>query len=1193
MDQIQNLEQLIQTGDFAGALDQIETMSLEERQQWKIQNLTGIVCASCGQPNEARTFFEAALEQQPQDPELLYNLADTYITLGMDRKAKELIAQCQQYTDDKALLDDIASLRQRLAEQKGGRVLMAAYYFPPLSGSGVFRSIKFAKYLPQFGWQPTVISTDRPPNGWNFADESQLKEIPDGMEVVRIPDGLSTGRETSLGSARVQAILDFLRDVLRYSPEADRIFYRMAQSKEGIVALLTFPCNALSWAYDTVQYIEENLDLEQYQVVYTTSGPSSAHLIGFYLKQKYGIPWVADYRDQWTFNPYGATYDPSNARQRLLFELESVLLHHADCNLTIEKSLIQSYTQQFQIPKEKIVSITNGYDEADFSSLPTQKSTQKFIINYSGLLYTQQRSIAPVLKALQQLGSERKLDLSKVEFRIVGMAEQGNIEVVKQYGLEEIIVQTGYVSHQTALEYNLNADLLLLLVGDEAQFKPIYTGKFFDYLRSGRPILALAPKNGAIDRVLRETGHGEAHLSTQISEIKKMILREYQAWQSGKAAKQLCSPKIQQFERKALTGQLANVLSSVVSSHNSLPVSGSEAPACRSAKYLVICNGGYPREGDPRCMFAHKRVLQYIDAGLDVEAFGFIWDAPLTEYTYQGVNVVQGGAPVLQKLLQSKNYEKLLIHFVDAGVIYAIQQAGKLDMPMVIWCHGYEVSKWNRVYFNYSQEEINSNKKSWNDADTAKANLLKQLFLAEHIHFIFMSNWMKERIKRCVGQLPLHYEIIPNFIDCDFYKMDPKDSKSRTKILSIKSHAAKTYANDLTAKAILELSNKEFFSNLEFELYGTGSLFEQNFGVLLEQHFPNVKIRKIFLTADEMRTKFKENGILISPTRCDTQGVTACEAMSAGLAVISCNTAAIPEFINEDCGSLYEFDNYFQIADEIEYLYFHPEEFLRKSKNAVKRIRTQCSYDATIRKEIQIITALVPIDSKIVEQASSKETTENNGLIKSLKTTHQYVRDPNTHFCSRDYWESRYAHGGTSGSGSYNRLAKFKAEVINQFISTHRISSIIEWGCGDGNQLGLFLPVSYIGYDMSETIIERCKSKYPSGNKTFIWYDGSRQNVKKRELALSLDVIYHLIEDEVFENYMYNLFMNSERYVCIYSSNYDLDIGLHQKNRNFTEYIKHEFSEWRQIDFIKNKYPYDSNDPENTSMSDFYIYEHR
>lgn len=955
MDQIQNLEQLIQTGDFAGALDQIETMSLEERQQWQIQNLTGIVCASCGQPNEARTFFEAALEQQPQDPELLYNLADTYITLGMDRKAKELIAQCQQYTDDKALLDDIASLRQRLAEQKGGRVLMAAYYFPPLSGSGVFRSIKFAKYLPQFGWQPTVISTDRPPNGWNFADESQLKEIPDGMEVVRIPDGLSTGRETSLGSARVQAILDFLRDVLRYSPEADRIFYRMAQSKEGIVALLTFPCNALSWAYDTVQYIEENLDLEQYQVVYTTSGPSSAHLIGFYLKQKYGIPWVADYRDQWTFNPYGATYDPSNARQRLLFELESVLLHHADCNLTIEKSLIQSYTQQFQIPKEKIVSITNGYDEADFSSLPTQKSTQKFIINYSGLLYTQQRSIAPVLKALQQLGSERKLDLSKVEFRIVGMAEQGNIEVVKQYGLEEIIVQTGYVSHQTALEYNLNADLLLLLVGDEAQFKPIYTGKFFDYLRSGRPILALAPKNGAVDRVLRETGHGEAHLSTQISEIKKMILREYQAWQNGKAAKQLCSPKIQQFERKALTGQLANVLSSVVSSHNSLPVSGSEAPACRSAKYLVICNGGYPTENNPRCMFAHERVLQYVKAGLDIDAFGFIWGSPFQEYEYQGIKVRQGGAPELKEVLQHEHYEKLLIHFLDSGVAYAIQQAGNLNMPILVWCHGYEVLPWYRCWFNYAPEVIAQNQSVLRQQDARKKEFLQTVYAMDNIQFIFVSAWQMERSIKFVGVAPKHHQVIHNFINYEFFSSPAKTPEARLHILSIKNHATRMYANDLTAKAILELSERTFFSEMTFDLYGDGALFETNYGALINRNFPNVHIHREFLSHQKMKELFQHNGVFLSPTRMDSHQITTSEAMSAGMSVVTSSAGPIREFMDEDCGSLFEFDNYWMMAEDIEYLYFHPEEFLRKSQNAVKRIRTQCNYDETIGKELKLI----------------------------------------------------------------------------------------------------------------------------------------------------------------------------------------------------------------------------------------------
>lgn len=563
MDSIKILEELVLEGKLSEALDFIEALPQEERQQWQIQNLTGIVCAYCGQHREARTFFEAALEQRPDDGEILYNLADTYANLNMPRKALEQLEQCQRYAAGEELRSDIAALRQRITEQKGGRVLMAAYYFPPLSGSGVFRSIKFAKYLPLFDWEPTVISTDRPPNGWNFADQSQLKEIPEGMEVVRIPDGISTGRETSLNGDRVQAILGFLRSVLRFSPEADRIFSQLSQSREGVMQLLTFPCGALAWAYDVVQYIEKSIDLDSFQVVYTTSGPSSAHLIGFYLKQKYGIPWVADYRDQWTFNPYGAAYDPNNMGQRFLFELESVLLHQADCNLTVENSVVQAYMEQFDLPREKIVSITNGYDEEDFVALRVpQERTDKFTINYSGLIYTATQSIVPLFKAIRQLEDEKKIDTQNVCFRHVGVTTQNDTEIGKRFGLEHIIAQTGYLSHHEALQANLNANLLLLLVGDELKLKPVYTGKFFEYLRSGRPILALAPKNGAVAQVLRESGHGEAYLSTQIPKIKKMILREYQKWEQGKAAELLHSPVIERFERKVLTGQLAEVLES-------------------------------------------------------------------------------------------------------------------------------------------------------------------------------------------------------------------------------------------------------------------------------------------------------------------------------------------------------------------------------------------------------------------------------------------------------------------------------------------------------------------------------------------------------------------------------------------------------------------------------------------------------
>lgn len=561
MEPIKALENLISEGKLSEALDFIETLPQKERQNWQIQNLTGIVCAYCGQRQEARTFFEAAVAQRPDDTEVLYNLADTYAALGMNRKAKEMLDRCQEYAGGSEVMEDIAALHRNMAERKGGRVLMAAYYFPPLSGSGVFRSIKFAKYLPLFGWEPTVISTDRPPKGWKFSDDSQLKEIPEGMKVVRIPDGISTGRETSLDSERVQAILGFLRSVLRFSPEADRIFARLAKSREGIMQLLTFPCGALAWAYDVTQYIERYVDLDQFEAVYTTSGPASAHLIGFYLKQKYGIPWVADYRDPWTFNPYGADYNSDNMGQRFLFELEYVLLHSADCNLTVESNEVDIYVEQFRLKREKIVSITNGYDEEDFACLQMPHGRiDKFTINYSGLLYTQQRSIDPVLRAIQQLRDEKKIDLSKLRFRIVGVSAQGNLEAAGKYGLAQVIESTGYLSHQEALQANVDANLLLLLVGDEPKFKPVYTGKFFEYLRSGRPILALAPKDSAVDRVLRESGHGEAFLSTQIPKIKSMILQEYKKWEQGEGQKPLHSPVIKRFERKTLTGQLAGVL---------------------------------------------------------------------------------------------------------------------------------------------------------------------------------------------------------------------------------------------------------------------------------------------------------------------------------------------------------------------------------------------------------------------------------------------------------------------------------------------------------------------------------------------------------------------------------------------------------------------------------------------------------
>jgi len=192
---------------------------------------------------------------------------------------------------------------------------------------------------------------------------------------------------------------------------------------------------------------------------------------------------------------------------------------------------------------------------------------------------------------------------------------------------------------------------------------------------------------------------------------------------------------------------------------------------------------------------------------------------------------------------------------------------------------------------------------------------------------------------------------------------------------------------------------------------------------------------------------------------------------------------------------------------------------------------------------------------------------------------------------SKEYWERRYKSGGTSGEGSYGKLAEFKAEVINSFIKNNKINSVIEFGCGDGNQLSLFEIPNYIGLDVSETAIKMCIERFKNDKtKSFFLYDPNcfvdNHSLFKADLTLSLDVIYHLVEDHIYETYMKHLFSASKKYVIIYSSDTDenpLIYSPHCKNRKFTKWVETNLLEWKLIQKIKNRYP-------NKSNSEFFIY---
>jgi len=198
---------------------------------------------------------------------------------------------------------------------------------------------------------------------------------------------------------------------------------------------------------------------------------------------------------------------------------------------------------------------------------------------------------------------------------------------------------------------------------------------------------------------------------------------------------------------------------------------------------------------------------------------------------------------------------------------------------------------------------------------------------------------------------------------------------------------------------------------------------------------------------------------------------------------------------------------------------------------------------------------------------------------------------------SGEYWEARYVQGGNSGQGSYGHLADFKAEVLNEFVSAHQVASVIEFGCGDGNQLSLASYPRYVGLDVSRTAILQNAARFAADpTKSFLLYDPEcfcdRAGWLSADLALSLDVVYHLIEDKVFQRYFAHLFSAAKKHVIVYSSNHDEVLrNSHVRHRHFTKYVEAELPAWRLSQKIPNKYAASEVGADIGTFADFYVFQ--
>jgi glycosyltransferase involved in cell wall biosynthesis len=224
-----------------------------------------------------------------------------------------------------------------------------------------------------------------------------------------------------------------------------------------------------------------------------------------------------------------------------------------------------------------------------------------------------------------------------------------------------------------------------------------------------------------------------------------------------------------------------------------------------------------------------------------------------------------------------------------------------------------------------------------------------------NLSFVFVSQYFADEVIGDIG-VPLEksrYSIIHNPIDTDKFNYEPKDPEQRKKILSIRPFASRKYANDLSVKAILELKNEPFFNELEFLIIGDGVLFDETLEPIKD--LSNVKIKRGFLTQDEISKLHKEYGVFLVPTRMDAQGVSRDEAMSSGLIAITNNIAAIPEFVDDDCGFLAPPDDHIKIAEAIVKLYKNKNLFNNLSKKSTSRIDKQSNSKIIIEKELMAI----------------------------------------------------------------------------------------------------------------------------------------------------------------------------------------------------------------------------------------------
>lgn len=407
------------------------------------------------------------------------------------------------------------------------RVLVVAYAFPPVGGGGVQRTLKHVKYLPQHGYESVVVTAS---GRWYPArDESLVAEIPAGTCVLVAP-------ELPLGSLRRLALNPLHR-------------LRMP----GLLSLLGWPDAQAGWIPGAALLALRAVCRFRPSVVYSTSAPVSAHAVGLIVHLMTGLPWVADFRDGWQLNPQIVHVPRPVAGLNAIFER---LVVRRATRLLVADASVKLLGADADDPRLAI--IRNGVDPDDLPPLTERSAGSRFRLAYVGTLYGAVDA-APVFRAVHDIVRRGAIDSAKLEIRIVGSDWRSPGTTSEQVP----VAATGYVDHDTALAEMAEADVLLLYLPTGWQAS---SGKIYEYLGIGRPVLCVAPTDSEAAALVRASGAGPVAAPDDPQAIEDAILGLYESWRSQGLPNQLGVREwvLARYSRPELTRQLAEIFDDVL-----------------------------------------------------------------------------------------------------------------------------------------------------------------------------------------------------------------------------------------------------------------------------------------------------------------------------------------------------------------------------------------------------------------------------------------------------------------------------------------------------------------------------------------------------------------------------------------------------------------------------------------------------